>query len=89
MLAAHDLRDTLVAHAEDAGDRGHRQPGAVGGADRPVALGPQLGGPLLDLGLAPRVDLGELGERRLGVRSFAGPAGDPGIVRVILANRLA
>jgi hypothetical protein len=89
MSAAHDLGDTLVAHAEDAGDGGHRQPGAVGGADRHVALGPQLLGQRLDLCLAPRVLGGELGERRLGVRSFAGAAGDRSIVRVILASRLA
>jgi hypothetical protein len=78
-----------MAHAEDAGDGGHRQPGAVGGSDRPVSLCPQLVRQSLDLCLAPRVLGGELGERRLGIGSFAGPPGDPGIVGVILANRLA
>jgi hypothetical protein len=38
-LAADDFGDALLAEMKRGGDRGHRQAGAVGGADLRVALG--------------------------------------------------
>jgi len=87
--AAHDLAHALVAHAHDLGDGGHRQAVAVGLTNGLVALGPQrLVLPLQGL-LALGVVLGEAAQAGTGFGGMAGSAGDLGIVRPILASRLA
>jgi hypothetical protein len=78
-----------VAHLEDAGDRGHRQAPAVGGADRCVTLAAQPLGGALQIRLALGVGLGEGEELSLGLGCLALGASDLRIVRPILANGLA
>ena len=60
-----------MGHAQDPGDRRHRQAVAVGGADRPIALGAEAlcGAGLLNLALG--VLLGEGSQPRLGVGGLA------------------
>jgi hypothetical protein len=84
-----DLGDALMTHPEHLGDRRHRQPTAVGPTDRLVAILAEGLAELVDLGPSPRVLLGELCQLGVGTRRFASLPRDPGIVRVIPANRLA
>jgi hypothetical protein len=78
-----------MTHAENLGDCDHRQTAAVGGSDRLIAVLAQILGHALELGLAACMLLGELRELVMGIGSFPSGPGDPGIVRVIPANRLA
>ena len=79
-LAPDDLGDALVARAQHLGDRGHRQAVAVGGADRPIALGAKA---LCDLGLLC-LALGVLGGKGIepgkGIGGLALCASDAPIV---------
>jgi hypothetical protein len=65
-----------VAHAHDPGNRGHRQPLAVGHPDRLVPLAAQLGGLLFERGFALGVRLGKGGQTGFGVRGLAFGSGD-------------
>jgi hypothetical protein len=78
-----------MTHPEHLGDRGHRHSAAVGATDRLVAILAEGLGELVDVGPSPRVLLGELCQLGLGTRRFPSLPRDPGIVRVIPANRLA
>lgn len=69
-----------MAHAEDAGNVGHRQPVLVCGADRFVALGSQFLGSLLKLALAAGVVVGKGRQARAGLGCLALGARDLGIV---------
>jgi hypothetical protein len=65
-----------MTDTENLGDRRHRQPAAIGGADRLVAVLAQVLGKALDLGLAGGVVLGEGDELRVGVGSFPSGSAD-------------
>lgn len=88
-LAADDLRDALVAHAEDAGNIGHRQAVLVCGTDRLIPLSAKPLGGLLKLGFLAGVVLGESRQALAGLGCLALGARDSRIVCPILANRLA
>lgn len=80
-LAADDLRDALVAHVQDLGDRLHRQVVLVGAADCLVALASELVLLSIELGLAALVVLGEGFEGGLGLGCLSFRASDWKIVR--------
>ncbi len=69
-----------MGHLQHPGDRRHRQTVAIGGADRPVALGAEALAGLSLCGLALGVLLGEGGQPRFGIGCLALGAGDPPIV---------
>lgn len=88
-LAADDLRDALVAHAEHPRDVGHRQPVLVCLADRLVAVGPQPLGGSFQLGFPLGVVVGKCRQAGAGFGRLALGTGDRRIVGRIPANRLA
>jgi hypothetical protein len=75
-LAPDDLGDALVADVHDAGDSGHRQPAAVGGANSTIALDAELLLLAIDDGLAAGVLAGKGEELGAGVGRFTGRTGD-------------
>lgn len=87
--ASDDLRDALVAHAEDLGYSGHRQALAVRLADRFVAFRAERFVLPFQGFLALGVVLGEGAQAGTGFGGMAGSTGDAGIVRPISASRLA
>jgi len=89
VLAPHDLRHPLVAHAHDLGNGLHRQAVFVGRPDGAVSLSPQLVGGLLKLAFAAGIGLGKGCQAVFGLGCLALRSGDVKIVRPILANRLA
>lgn len=78
-----------MAHPEDPGNVGHRQPVLVCRPDRLVAVGPQTFDVLLQFPFTAGVVLGERRKAGAGLRRLALGAGDQNIVRPISANRLA
>lgn len=78
-----------MAHAENRRDVGHRQPLFICGSDGLVPLSPQLLALALQLAVAPRVVLSERFESGASLRCLTLRTRDLGIVRCILASRLA
>jgi type IV secretory pathway TrbD component len=86
VLAADDLGDALVGNLHHPGDRPHRHPVAVGGADRPIAFAAQALAGTLVLCLALGVLFGKRRKACFGLWNFAFRSSDNPIVRVILAS---
>lgn len=78
-----------MAQVEHLGDLLDRHPAALGAADRLVAFAYKLGLPALQGIQSLRVLAGEGQEDGPGVWRFSRWSGDPWIVGVILASRLA